>query len=72
MAMLSKCMRIEFAPLGVKVIHVVTGGVRTTTTPSTVDFVLPPDSVYAPAKDKMAPFLKVSAELDLMTCKFEQ
>ena len=69
MAMLSRCMRVEFGPLGVTVIHVVTGGVRTTTAMSTVDFELPPTSVYSPAKAEMEPFLRASAELELMSCE---
>ena len=56
-ASLSDTMRLELAPLGVKVIHVITGAVRSRFWENQMglgeDKRLPQNSLYAPAKDEI-------------------
>lgn len=48
---LTETMRLELAPFGIKVVNMITGGVKSTFPQNAVKDVLPADSMYSPVKD---------------------
>jgi 1-acylglycerone phosphate reductase len=56
-AMLSACLRVELEPLGIKVVDLKTGGVKTNFFSTLQGEKLPSDSYYISAKDKIEAFM---------------
>jgi 1-acylglycerone phosphate reductase len=64
----SNTLRAELAPFGVKVITIVTGGVKSNI--ARVDRTLPPDSFYLPLEQEYARRTKHSQEVGMPTEKY--
>ncbi|KAL2691558.1 hypothetical protein Neosp_001947 [[Neocosmospora] mangrovei] len=59
---LSRQMRVEFAPFDVKVVHVVTGGIKTGFFAHAEETELPETSPYYPGREALGPWMKAPPE----------
>ncbi|RSL42015.1 hypothetical protein CEP53_012429 [Fusarium sp. AF-6] len=62
---LSRQMRVEFAPFEVKVVHVVTGGIKTGFFAHAEETELPATSPYYPGRETLGPWMKGEANTTL-------
>jgi 1-acylglycerone phosphate reductase len=67
LAMTSETMRVELAPFGIKVIHVVTGGISTNLIATGSQVTFPETSIYIPIREQAAPYIDGSAIQSAMT-----
>lgn len=64
----SNTLRVELAPFGVRVVTIITGGVKSNI--AHVDRVLKEDSLYLPIKDEYARRVKHSQEVGMDTTEY--
>jgi 1-acylglycerone phosphate reductase len=69
--MISNNMRIELAPFGVKVIHVVTGGIKTKFFDNIDEYDFPADSLYDPARKELEAAIKGDISHSVLTSMFD-